>query len=64
MSFLGEWSEILRELFTASGKVTSWLLKLSIDYSYPEKSGDMFCIIPIVKSCHSYTGSANTLIYM
>ena len=31
------------------------LLKLSIDSLYPEKSGGIFCIISMVKSCESYT---------
>ena len=30
------------------------LLKLFIDSLYPEKSGGMFCIISMVKSCQSY----------
>ena len=30
------------------------LLKLSIDSLYPEKSGGMFCIISMVKSCQYY----------
>ena len=42
-------------------KVTSWLLKLSIDSLHPEKSGDIFCNIPMVRSCHSYLWSVNTL---
>ena len=41
--------------------VTSWLLKLSIDSLYPEKSGDMFCIIPMVRSYHSYIESSKAL---
>ena len=32
----------LRNWFKATGKVTFWLLKLSIDSLYSEKSGDMF----------------------
>ena len=44
------------------GKVTSWLLKLSIGSLYPEKSGNMFCIIPMVRSCHSYIGSGGKIL--